>query len=107
MSIQVYKEFQFRFCWDVEEIDKIRVYVEQRPDRFKQSSPTDLGLHPTELGAPEYILFPEGKPVVFLDAVQKAKAWADRVLTTGAASTNVIQTPNSAMEHTPEKKHAS
>jgi hypothetical protein len=81
MSVENYKEFQFRFCWDVDYPNAIRIYVEKRPQKTKQMNPEEIFLNPAQGGAPEYIRFPNDRRIsLFMEAQAIAHEWANRVL---------------------------
>lgn len=81
MSIETYEGFQFRYCWDVDHEDTIRIYVEKRPQNAQHLRPEDICLNPARGGAPEHIKFPNERRVyLFLDAQTVAHEWAKRVI---------------------------
>ena len=81
MSIENYEGFQFRYCWDVDHPNAIRIYLEARPAKAQQLNPEDICLNPAQDGAPEYIKFPDDRRVsLFMEAQAVAHEWANRVL---------------------------
>lgn len=81
MSIENYEGFQFRYCWDVDYPNTIRIYLETRPQKAQHLSPEDIYLNPAQDGAPEYIKFPNDRRVsLFKEAQAVVHEWANRVL---------------------------
>ena len=81
MSVEIYEEFQFRYCWDVDHLDTIRIYVEKRPQNAQHLRPEDICLNPAKDGAPEHIKFPEDRRLsLFPEAQIVAHEWAKRVI---------------------------
>ncbi len=78
MSTEEYKGFHFRYCWDMEKIDSIRVYVEAKPSAL--DGLIIPGLLPAQRGIPEHIDFVDKQPSLFPEAQQLAQEWADHVL---------------------------
>lgn len=81
MSVETYEGFQFRYCWDVDNQNTIRIYVEKRPPTAEHLSPEEICLNPSMDGAPEHIKFPDDRRVsLFLEAQAVAHEWAKRVI---------------------------
>ena len=81
MSVETYEGFQFRYCWDVDHLDTIRIYVEKRPPNAQHLLPKDICLNPAMDGAPEHIKFPDERRVsLFPEAQMVAHEWAKRVI---------------------------
>lgn len=81
MSIELFEGFQFRYCWDVNNSETIRIYVEKRPQAVQNLKPEDICLNPAKDGAPEYIKIPENVHLtIFTHAQSVAYEWAKRVL---------------------------
>ena len=81
MSVEIYEGFQFRYCWDMDDQNTIRIYVEKRPQKTQHLRPEDICLKPAEDGAPEHIKFPDERRVSLFPIAQTiAHEWANRVI---------------------------
>lgn len=81
MSVEIYEGFQFRYCWDIDRQDTIRIYVEKRPPKVQHLRPEDICLNHARDGAPEHIKFSDERRVsLFPEAQMVAHEWANRVI---------------------------